>query len=162
MEINTITVFLLFKIRFIKLRQNIFINLFLSKIHSWWNFALFVLFTAAKNVTSREHTLKKSPIQVELWSPSQQCGYKGELTKPMSKDASTPSAAAHYKDRVLVSGVPSETTMEWPSVELSVWLMLLWKTSFRRRAIQCLWSLNLLNRISVGVFICLFAIQSKV
>ena len=112
MEINTITVFLLFKIRFIKLRQNIFINLFLSKIHSWWNFALFVLFIAAKNVTSREHTLKKSPIQVELWSPSQQCGCKGGSTMPMSKDASTPSAPAHYKDRVLVSGVPSETTSD--------------------------------------------------
>lgn len=29
---------------------------------------------------------------------------------PMSKEASTPSAPAHYKDRVLVSGVPSETS----------------------------------------------------
>ena len=71
-----------------------------------------VLFTAAKNVVLREHTLKNSPIQVELWSPSQQCRGKTGSTMPTSEEASAPPALACYKDRVLVSGVPPDTTTD--------------------------------------------------
>ena len=85
---------------------------FPCKLHSCWTLALFVLFTAAERVISRQHILKKNPVHVKLCTPFLQCRDRAPLTVFTSEGGSAPPALACYKDRVLVSGVPPETTTD--------------------------------------------------